>query len=278
VAARPLQKKRNLEKPPSGGFFYVRTMKPGECRRRAATLAATLLLAACASLPEGARAPDIADSPWAQTSAGHPGPIDHRWAHYALPGKVASRFEYQRVDGRDTIAVQAASSASMLRRKVRMEPDTLGQLQFSWKVPALIEHADLTTRDKDDSAVRLVLVFDGDRSRFSARDAALADLVFAVTGEEMPYATLMYVWCNKRAAGSVITSPRTGRIRKLCLESGPAALDRWLDYDRDVRADYERAFGEQPGALVGVALMTDSDNTRSRVRAWYGPVRFAPLR
>lgn len=248
---------------------------PASPRCQAALLAASLLLAACAS-PPPAPVADIAESPWARKSGGDPAAIEQRWGHYALPGKAASRFEYQHVDGRDTIAVQAASSASMLRRKVRMEPDALGQLQFSWKVPALIEHADLTTRDKDDSAVRLVLVFDGDRSRFSARDAALADLVFAVTGEEMPYATLMYVWCNKRAAGSVITSPRTGRIRKLCLESGPGALNRWLDYDRDVRADYERAFGEPPGALVGVALMTDSDNTRSRVRAWYGPVLLAP--
>ncbi|RYF36754.1 MAG: DUF3047 domain-containing protein, partial [Comamonadaceae bacterium] len=31
-----------------------------------------------------------------------------------------------------------------------------------------------------------------------------------------------------------------------------------------------------PGALVGVAIMTDSDNTRSLAKAWYGPVRFAP--
>jgi hypothetical protein len=25
---------------------------------------------------------------------------------------------------------------------------------------------------------------------------------------------------------------------------------------------------------VGVAIMTDSDNTRSQVRAWYGDIRF----
>ena len=124
--------------------------------------------------------------------------------------------------------------------------------------------------------VRLVLAFDGDRSRFSARDAALSELALVLTGEPLPYATLMYVWCNKRAPGTVIPSPRTDRIRKLVLESGPARLDQWLDYERDIRADYERVFGEQPGALVGIALMTDSDNTHSRATAWYGPIRFLP--
>jgi hypothetical protein len=89
----------------------------------------------------------------------------------------------------------------------------------------------------------------------------------------MPYATLMYVWCNQRATGSVIRSPRSDRIRKLVVESGAGNLNRWLDYERDIRADYRLAFGEEPGPLVGIAIMTDSDNTDSTARAWYGPLR-----
>ena len=58
--------------------------------------------------------------------------------------------------------------------------------------------------------------------------------------------------------------------------SGSRGLNQWLEYERDIRADYERAFGEPPGALVGIGIMTDSDNTRSRTQAWYGPVRFVP--
>lgn len=116
-------------------------------------------------------------------------------------------------------------------------------------------------------------MFEGDRSRFSARDAMLSELVRALTGEEMPYATLMYVWCNKRAPGTLINSPRTNRIRKLVVESGARNLNQWLDYERNIRADYERAFGEAPGALVGIGIMTDSDNTHTTAQAWYGPVR-----
>ncbi|MBM3398271.1 MAG: DUF3047 domain-containing protein, partial [Betaproteobacteria bacterium] len=68
-------------------------------------------------------------------------------------------------------------------------------------------------------------------------------------------------------------NPRTDRIRKLAVESGDARLDQWLSYTRNIRADFEKAFGEAPGALLGVALMTDTDNTRSTTRAWYGNVR-----
>lgn len=237
-----------------------------------ATLAAAaglLLLTACASAPQ--REARIAASPWAGPSRNA-----EAWAHKTFPGKSPSRFDYTRIDGRDAVSVRAEASVSMLRQPIRVDPADLGKVRFSWKVPELIEHADMALRDKDDAPVRIVLAFEGDRSRFSARDAALAELVRTISGEEMPYATLMYVWCNKREPGSVIRSPRTDRIRKLVVESGPRRLNQWLDYERDIRADYERVFGEPPGALVGIAIMTDSDNTRSKTQAWYGPVRFLP--
>ncbi len=151
-------------------------------------------------------------------------------------------------------------------------------VRFSWMVPELIANADMARRDLDDAPVRIVLVFDGDRSRFSPAESLMSELARTLTGEEMPYATLMYVWCNRRAPGEVILNPRTSRIRKLVVESGPANLGRWLDYERDIRADYLRAFGEPPGPLRGVALMTDSDNTHSQARAWYGPVRLVGAR
>ena len=80
----------------------------------------------------------------------------------------------------------------------------------------------------------------------------------------------------RRRTATWWSSPRTDRIRRLVVESGAARLDRWLDYERDIRADYEHAFGEPPGALIGIAVMTDSDNTGTRTNAWYGPVRLLP--
>ena len=69
---------------------------------------------------------------------------------------------------------------------------------------------------------------------------------------------------------------RTERIRKLVLESGPKQLNHWLDYERDIRADYLKVFGEEPGRLIAVGIMTDTDNTKSSAQAWYGPVVLGP--
>lgn len=243
-----------------------------------AALGAALLLSACATR-QPPDAGDVAASPWAQQSgegavAAAPQPL--RWAHYPLPGKAATEFRYVRKEGRDALAVLATSSASMMRQKVNVPPEGLGLVHFSWMVPELIADADIALRDVDDAPVRVILAFDGDRSKFSPRDSMMSELARALTGEEMPYATLVYSWCNKREPGTVIRSPRTERVRTLVVESGPRRLNRWLEYDRDIRADFEKAFGEAPGALVGIALMTDSDNTRTTTRAWYGPLRLQP--
>jgi hypothetical protein len=175
-------------------------------------------------------------------------------------------------DGRHALRAHTQASIGLLHQKIRLSAAELAQVQFSWKVPALIANADMALRDADDSPVRLVLVFEGDRSKFSTKNAMLSELAHTLTGEPMPYATLMYVWCNTRAPGSVIVNPRTDRIRKLVVESGAGRLNQWLDYRRDIAADFKAAFGEPPGALLGVGIMTDTDNTRSETQAWYGPV------
>lgn len=197
------------------------------------------------------------------------------WEHQSLPGKAPTKYVYELKDGRDTMAASSASSASLLRKRVHVPASELDRIRFSWKVPDLIADADLGQRDVADSPVRIALAFEGDRSRFSAKNSLLSELAHAVTGEPMPYATLIYVWCNTRTPGTVISSPRTDRIRKLVVESGGQNLNRWLDYERNIRADFENAFGEAPGALVGVAIMTDTDNTRAQAKAWYGKVTLA---
>lgn len=231
---------------------------------RVQALGFTLLLSACTPLPPSGTA--VSDLQTRATGF-------EQWQHWQLPGKHATDYVSTREDGREAVAVRADASASMLRQRVRIESQDLGALSFSWKVPELIAQADLAQRDAADSPVRIVLAFEGDRSRLSIKDRMLSELAHALTGEPMPYATLMYVWCNTRPPGSVIVNPRTDRIRKLVVESGRSRLNQWLDYERDIRADFMQAFGEPPGALVGMAIMTDSDNTRTVARAWYGHVQ-----
>ncbi len=197
----------------------------------------------------------------------------YTWVPYHLPGKKRTTYSKITIDRRDAVQAQALSSVSMLRRSIRIPQDDVNKVRFSWKVPQLINDADMSLREGDDSPVRIVLAFDGDRSKWSSKNSMLSELSRVITGEELPYATLMYVWCTECSSESVILNPRTDRIRKIVVESGAQNLNQWLDYERDIKADFLRAFGEAPGALVGLALMTDTDNTQSQTRAYYGPLQ-----
>jgi hypothetical protein len=100
------------------------------------------------------------------------------------------------------------------------------------------------------------------------------ELAELLTGEPPPFATLMYVWEGSAPLESVIVNPRSDRIRKIVVDSGPAMLGRWRDHQRSIATDFERAYGEAPGALRSIALMTDSDNTGGSARTWYGPLHW----
>lgn len=196
------------------------------------------------------------------------------WQPLVFPGKTTTSYTVRIEDGRWVLHAQSRHSASMYRRAVRIEPEQLGKVTFSWKADSLLAGADVRQVDTEDAVVRVLLAFDGDHGLLSPRTRMMFDLMQSLTGEAPPFATLMYVWDSRADVDSVVLNPRSDRIRKIVLESGPAHLGQWRSYERDVRADYRRAFGEAPGALIGMAVMTDSDNTRSQAEAWYGEIRF----
>jgi hypothetical protein len=249
--------------------FYEHMLKDASLIRKLALLAMSCLVCGLWGCSTWVSAPVAVDSKPATLWQ----PEDQlKWEAVKLPGKRDTLYGLTKLNAHSAVQANADSSASMLRKTLRVEPEQLNALSFAWQVPKLLAEADMAVRDQDDSPVRLVLAFEGDRSQFSAKNAMLNELVHALTGEPMPYATLMYVWCNKRPVNSVIQNPRTDRIRKIVVESGADRLNQWLIYERNIKADYEKAFGEAPGALVGIGLMTDSDNTRSKALAWYGPI------
>ncbi|MBL8340138.1 MAG: DUF3047 domain-containing protein [Rubrivivax sp.] len=231
-------------------------------RHRARLCAAlALALAACAWPPPEPPAPEP-----------EPLALPAGWQAVVLPGKRPTHYAATRKAGRDAVAAHSERSASMLRKRVQRHSDQLGHITFSWWVEDLIDGASVADIDREDAPARVLLGFGGDHARLPARTRMMFELAAALTGETPPYATLMYVWDAQAPVGSVIVNPRTDRVRKIVVDSGPMNLRRWRDHRRDLAADFRLAFGEDPGPLLSIAVMTDSDNTRSRAQSWYGAV------
>jgi hypothetical protein len=237
--------------------------------RRAVLVAAAASVGACAYRPPGGHGTIVGGS---STDEGAPASSFADWRPRTFPGKRPTRYRVEADGGRWVLRADARASASMLRRPVQVDPADLGELRFSWRVPAPLHAADLRDRDAEDAPVRLVLAFDGDVSRLTSRDRMLFELARTLTGEAPPYATLMYVWDHRAEPGTVVSSNSTGRIRKLVVDGADSPHGPWRHHVRDIAADFRRAFDEAPGRLVGLGVMTDTDNTRAEARAWYGPV------
>ena len=195
------------------------------------------------------------------------------WHEVLLPGKAATRYQWEQKEGRRALAAQAERSASMWRRRLDVAPGRVGEVAFSWWVDRLIDGASLSQAERADAPVRLLFGFGGDTAQLSQRNRMMFELAHALTGEPPPYATLMYVWDNQAPVESVVINPRTDRVRKIVVDSGTTQLGRWRDHRRHLAIDFRRAYGEDPGPLQSMALMTDADNTRSTAQAWYGPLQ-----
>ena len=224
-------------------------------RRRGALLAGAALLGGCAVAPPPA-----------------PG-----WHDFPLPGKPRSRYRPVRKDGRDALEAVAKDSASLWRRRVQLPADQLGAVSFSWWVGKLLEGASVSDADREDAVARVIFGFDGDRSRLKPSTRAQFELAELLSGEPPPFATLMYVWDSHQPPlplETVVVNARSDRIRKIVVDAGAEQLGRWRDHRRDLVADFRRAFGEPPGDLISVALMTDADNTDGQAQTWYGPVHW----
>ena len=61
-------------------------------------------------------------------------------------------------------------------------------------------------------------------------------------------------------------------MRKLVVSTGPAQVGRWVAHERDIVEDFQRVFGEAPGRLRAVSVMSDTDNTQDEVTAYYGDI------
>lgn len=250
---------------------------PGWAFAVAVAMAMAVLLAGCQSAPTarpGAVATTYEPSDTDAAAALTPGiqTVFPGWELRRLPGKQWAPFTPVVVDGQPGLQVKAASSLSLLRTQLqppRADPLTV---RFSWWVDKLVEGADLSDGDASDAPAQLLVAFDGDRGLLSARNAMLSELLLLVTGEAMPYASLVYVWANEHPVGTVIRDPRSDRIRYLVVEQGGQHLRQWVHHQRDIQADYRRVFEEEPGPVVGMAIMTDTDNTRTQTRGVFGPV------
>lgn len=238
------------------------------------SLVVLLCLSGCASVPVTPSKSGNNDASVPLFSSNAAGGLPDGWKPLViLRNKKATEYELVADEFRTVLHAHADRASSALMHEMNVDPATRPWLSWEWKISSLLKNADNTQRATEDSPVRIVLGFDGDKESLPFADQVLFETAKMVTGHDFPYATLMYIWENKAPVGTVIRSPHSGRIKMMVAASGSDGIGEWRLFMRNVVEDFEKAFGEKPGRLIGIGVLTDTDNTGETVEAWYGDIR-----
>ncbi len=241
-------------------------------------LPALALMAGCASTPpEKQPSTETIALPYVTSfSQNAPGDaVPRGWRPWTL-SRFKKPTQYQLVDdaGRTVVRAYAQTSASGLIHTLKLDPRQYQLLEWQWKTTELIASADNTRKQTEDSPVRVVVSFDGDMDSLPIEERVFFDSIRLVTGQQLPYAMLMYIWENRAPRNSIIPNRHTSRIQMIVVESGRDKVGGWQNVTRNVYDDYKRAFGGTPGTITSVGIMTDTDNTGENVHAYYGDILF----
>ncbi|MEE9279574.1 MAG: DUF3047 domain-containing protein, partial [Myxococcota bacterium] len=184
--------------------------------------------------------------------------------------------EYAIVRDGDLSVVRAVSEAAASGLIYPIEVD-LGEypiLRWSWRVENVLEKGDVTRRAGDDYAARIYVAFKYDPSSLSLGERLTYRAARLLYGD-IPGRALNYIWASRAPRNKFYSnpSPFTDFSRLVVCRSGatdPTAT--WFAEERNLFEDYQRAFGSKPPLVVGIGIMTDTDNTGESAVAYYGDI------
>jgi hypothetical protein len=174
------------------------------------------------------------------------------------------------------VVVKAVSEAasSGLTREIRINLKDYPIIQWRWKVSNIYKSGDVSKKEGDDYPARIYITFEYDASKIGFLEKAKYETVRLLYGEYPPIGAINYIWESSAPKGTIVPNPYTDRVRMVVTESGAERLNTWVMEERNLLDDYKRAFGEEPPMVSGIAIMTDSDNTKETAIAYYGDILF----
>lgn len=135
---------------------------------------------------------------------------------------------------------------------------------WNWTVDQSVPPTDLSPKGGDDRNISLYFVFVPESIAPSLEGANIR----ALLGND-DVRIIQYAWGGNHTRGQVIASPYGPAGQGVTIALRQAGTGSFSE-SVDLAADYARAFGGDKGALIGLAVSGDSDDTDSVIRAALG--------
>ena len=176
------------------------------------------------------------------------------WQRKSFRGETEYALRVE--NGVRALCARSRDAGSGMFRELEVDLQATPWIHWSWKVDTGLHAGDERTRAGDDYPARVYVVFSGGAAFWRTR-------------------ALNYVWSSREPEGAVWPNAFTANARMVAVRSGTEGAGQWQGERRDVLADYRRIFGEDPGKVDAVAVMTDTDNGGGSAAACYGDIWFA---
>lgn len=219
--------------------------------------------------------PTLEVGPFSTAKAG--GNLPEGWKPLTFE-KISTHTQYSLIKDGNTVVVKAVSqqSSSGLTRKITIDPKQYPIVQWRWKINNVLTKGDVTKREGDDYPARIYITFAYNSSKVGFFDKAKFELIKLVYGEYPPIGAINYIWESHAPVGTLAPNPFTDHVQMIVVESGEQKAGRWVMEERNVYEDYTKAFGEEPLKISGIAIMTDTDNTKESAVSYFGDIVFKP--
>ena len=179
------------------------------------------------------------------------------WREIEASGRTT--YTVENLDGLRALKAHATGGASILLATFRFDPKQYPWVSWRWRIDQAVVGEDLAHKPGSDASARIYVYFD-------------------TTGLPWQKRSLDYIWSTSQPADTLLTSPYSKNSKMLIVEFGGDRTGRWTTVSRNVRDDYRRCFGEDAPDVVAIGVMTDSDNTKSDVVAYYDDLMVTRLR
>ncbi|MGH7165641.1 MAG: DUF3047 domain-containing protein [Nitrospiraceae bacterium] len=190
--------------------------------------------------------------------------------------KIERHTTYTLVKDGEAIVVKAVSEAasSGLTREIRINSKEYPIVEWRWKVSNIYKNGDVSRKEGDDYPARLYITFEYDAGKVGFFKKAQYEAARMLYGQYPPGGAINYIWESKAPKGTMVPNSYTDQVMMFVVESGAERLNQWVSESRNLYDDYKKAFGQEPPVISGVAIMTDTDNTKESATSYYGDIVF----
>ncbi|MFK7845393.1 MAG: DUF3047 domain-containing protein [Rhodothermales bacterium] len=205
-------------------------------------------------------------------------PLVDGWEVLTLGKNDRTHYHLIEHEGVKVVRAMSNNAVSGLRKEVNLDPEKYHTLKWRWKVSNVLQGGDVTRKKGDDFAARVFITFEYDKKKLSLQERIKHSTLRLLGYGNTPLRSLNYIWANKAPAGTMVSSPYTDLVKMIAVRDNAAHLNTWHTEEQNIYEDYEAAFGEKPGRIKDIVIMTDTDNTGEAAMAYFGDIVFTQMR